>query len=106
MPLATCCPGCCTRDWTPTRPRYGPASTAGAAGLQVGAPGLVGRAVCQDLRIRLDAPRAAGLLVDSWPPVVMLRQALLQHASPVAEDARPAPVAVFQRFGQAGKLRD
>src|SRR5262245_10240744 len=55
---------------------------------------LVRLGVGQHLRVRLDAPAGAGLTVHLRPPGPALRQSLVADRVPVAEDLRPARVAV------------
>ena len=61
---------------------------------EVGADGLVGGGVGEDLGVGNDAPVLAGLAIDFGPPVAVLGKALLTPAFPVHEDAGPAFVAV------------
>src|SRR5262245_19779678 len=83
-----------------------PRSAAGRDRLEVGALALVGLGERQHLRVRLDAPAGARLAVDVGPPALVPRQPLVAHRRPVAQDLRPARVAVLQRLLPLADLRD
>src|SRR3954453_3011910 len=80
------------RAWRPRR------SGAARDGLEVGPLLLVGGIEGEHGGVGLDAPAPARLEVEGGPPVRVLGQALVLHRLPVAEDPRPAAVAVVERL--------
>src|SRR6516162_2788319 len=67
---------------------------------------FIGLGKGQYVRVGCDAPRGAGLQIERGPPVLMPGQPLLPHRRPVAQDLRPALVAIIHGLFTIADLRD
>src|SRR5438132_826347 len=81
-------------------------SSAARHGPQIRALILIRLGEAEDPWLGFDAPVAACLPVDRRPPVFMPGQPLVAHGRPVAEDLRPALVAVVEGLLPVADLRD